>query len=88
MCEIIGADSLTFLSVEGMVEAIGRQDEGETRGHCMACFTGNIQLKFILILQQYEKETEKNNSIGAGNDSSHGRKCEVIRWQKHITSRC
>ncbi|MGE8079754.1 amidophosphoribosyltransferase [Peribacillus loiseleuriae] len=39
--EIIGADSLTFLSVEGMVEAIGRPFEGENRGQCLACFTGN-----------------------------------------------
>jgi amidophosphoribosyltransferase len=38
--QLIGADSLTFLSVGGMVEAIGRQEEGETRGSCLACFTG------------------------------------------------
>lgn len=38
--KLIEADSLTFLSVEGMVEAIGRQEEGETRGSCLACFTG------------------------------------------------
>ncbi|PLR76131.1 amidophosphoribosyltransferase [Bacillus sp. V3-13] len=36
----IGADSLTFLSIEGMVEAIGKNEDGETRGHCLACFTG------------------------------------------------
>ncbi|MEH7223374.1 amidophosphoribosyltransferase [Bacillus sp. JJ1566] len=38
--EIIGADSLTFLSPEGVIKAIGRPFEGETRGLCMACFTG------------------------------------------------
>jgi amidophosphoribosyltransferase len=38
--ELIGADSLTFLSVEGMLEAIGRNEAGETRGQCLACFTG------------------------------------------------
>ncbi|MBA4538236.1 amidophosphoribosyltransferase [Bacillus aquiflavi] len=38
--QIIGADSLTFLSVKGMLEAIGKQDEFENRGHCLACFTG------------------------------------------------
>jgi amidophosphoribosyltransferase len=38
--QLIEADSLTFLSVEGMVEAIGRQEEGENRGSCLACFTG------------------------------------------------
>ncbi|EPD50368.1 amidophosphoribosyltransferase [Paenisporosarcina sp. FSL H8-0542] len=39
--ELIGADSLTFLSVEGLVRAIGRTDEGPEAGHCLACFTGN-----------------------------------------------
>ena len=38
--KMIGADSLTFLSNEGLLEAIGRQYEDENRGQCMACFTG------------------------------------------------
>ncbi|WP_050613879.1 amidophosphoribosyltransferase [Bacillus testis] len=37
---MINADSLTFLSAKGMVEAIGRTFPGETGGQCMACFTG------------------------------------------------
>lgn len=39
--EIIGADSLTFLSVEGMLKAIGRPQDGNQCGQCLACFTGN-----------------------------------------------
>jgi len=38
--QFIGADSLYFLSVEGMVEAIGRVDDAPNQGHCLACFTG------------------------------------------------
>ncbi|WP_139492231.1 amidophosphoribosyltransferase [Brevibacillus dissolubilis] len=38
--EFIGADSLQFLSVDGMVDAIGREDQGEYKGHCLACFNG------------------------------------------------
>ena len=38
--QLIGADTLTFLSVEGMLEAIGHNEPGETRGQCLACFTG------------------------------------------------
>lgn len=38
--QLIGADSLTFLSVEGMVKGIGRPFAGETKGQCLACFTG------------------------------------------------
>lgn len=37
---IIEADSLAFMTVEGMLKAIGRKDEGPERGHCLACFTG------------------------------------------------
>ncbi|GAA5345112.1 amidophosphoribosyltransferase [Planifilum fimeticola] len=38
--EIIGADSLAFLSAEGMLEAIGRHPGELNRGHCLACFDG------------------------------------------------
>jgi amidophosphoribosyltransferase len=38
--QIIGADTLAFLSVEGMIEAIGREDLAPNKGHCLACFTG------------------------------------------------
>ncbi|MCH1624678.1 amidophosphoribosyltransferase [Fredinandcohnia quinoae] len=38
--EIIGADTLTFLSIEGLLKAIGRKSDGETCGQCLACFTG------------------------------------------------
>lgn len=40
MREIIGADSLTFLSTDGLLKAMGAEGEGETQGRCMACFTG------------------------------------------------
>lgn len=36
--EYIGADSLAFLSAEGMLEAIGRETNDPNRGHCLACF--------------------------------------------------
>lgn len=36
----IGADTLSFLSVEGMLDAIGRPYGELNRGHCLACFTG------------------------------------------------
>ncbi|MED4585357.1 amidophosphoribosyltransferase [Brevibacillus choshinensis] len=38
--QVIGADSLSFLSVEGMLDAIGREDTAPNNGHCVACFTG------------------------------------------------
>lgn len=39
--EIIGADSLSFLTEEGLIQAVGRKPENETCGHCLACFNGN-----------------------------------------------
>ncbi|WP_110113619.1 amidophosphoribosyltransferase [Bacillus sp. CGMCC 1.16541] len=38
--QLIEADSLEFLSEQGLVSAIGRPYEGSYRGQCMACFTG------------------------------------------------
>jgi amidophosphoribosyltransferase len=39
--ELIGADSLTYLSPEGTIEAIGHEQKNGDCGQCMACFTGN-----------------------------------------------
>ena len=55
--EIIGADSLTFLSVEGMVEAIGRPFEGENRGQCLACFTGNYPTEIYANEQSHNRKS-------------------------------
>ncbi|HEU5139470.1 MAG TPA: amidophosphoribosyltransferase [Bacillales bacterium] len=38
--EQIGADSLSYLGVEGTMEAIGREGMGDHCGQCLACFTG------------------------------------------------
>ncbi|WP_075979862.1 amidophosphoribosyltransferase [Bacillus massilinigeriensis] len=38
--QIIGADTLTFLSIEGLLDSIGNHDGSETCGQCLACFTG------------------------------------------------
>jgi len=38
----IGADSLGFMSVAGMIRGVGRSpSKGENCGHCTACFDGN-----------------------------------------------
>ncbi|WP_209124787.1 amidophosphoribosyltransferase [Alkalihalobacillus sp. BA299] len=41
MKEMMGADSLEFLSVEGMLEGIGRSNQHTNCGQCVACFTGS-----------------------------------------------
>ena len=42
--ERIGADSLAFLSLEGMMRAVGN-DDGSEDGYCNACFTGRYPLE-------------------------------------------
>lgn len=54
--QLIGADSLTFLSVEGMIEGIARPFDGENRGQCLACFTGNYPTE---IYEQAVPELQK-----------------------------
>lgn len=60
MRQIIGADSLTFLSPEGVIKAIGREDSSENRGQCMACFTGKYPTEIYPdTLHPHEKELVK-----------------------------
>ena len=41
LCEKIGADSLGFMSVTGLIQAVGRSKKmGSKCGHCTACFDG------------------------------------------------
>ncbi|WP_147536035.1 amidophosphoribosyltransferase [Bacillus marasmi] len=51
--ELIGADSLTFISIEGMLEAIGRVDKDKNCGHCLACFTGEYPTELYPDTLQY-----------------------------------
>ncbi|MCM2536134.1 amidophosphoribosyltransferase [Neobacillus pocheonensis] len=51
--ELIGADSLTFLSVEGMIEAIGKKDGDGTEGYCLGCFTGKYPTEIYPDTLQY-----------------------------------
>ena len=39
ICKDVGADSLTYLSVDGMMRAVQRKD-----GFCQACFTGQYPI--------------------------------------------
>lgn len=53
----IEADSLTFLSVDGLVRATERPFEDENAGLCMACFTGNYPTEiFPDTVLPHEKE--------------------------------
>ena len=51
ICEIIGADSLGFLSEDGLIESIGLNYEGPYTGLCMDCFNGH----YVAGLYDYEE---------------------------------
>lgn len=51
--QIIGADSLTFISLEGLMESVGKLDEGETSGFCLGCFTGKYPTEIYPDTKQY-----------------------------------
>ncbi|KMK75313.1 amidophosphoribosyltransferase [Alkalihalobacillus pseudalcaliphilus] len=40
MREMMGADTLAFLSTEGLMKGIGRSEQESNCGQCLACFTG------------------------------------------------
>ncbi len=43
ICQMVGADSLCYLSLDGMMRAIGRSE-----GYCNACFTGDYPIEVNL----------------------------------------
>jgi amidophosphoribosyltransferase len=56
----IGADSLAYLSVEGMVKAVGvPMDTG--RGFCLACFTGDYPVPVLENVDKFSLEGGKAN---------------------------
>ncbi|NVZ01292.1 amidophosphoribosyltransferase [Pediococcus pentosaceus] len=54
MCQKIGADSLHFLSLPGLIEAIGLHQDAPNDGLCVAYFDG----KYPTPLYDYEKDFE------------------------------
>jgi amidophosphoribosyltransferase len=55
ICDHVGADSLYYLSVEGMMRALGRED-----GFCQACFTGQYPIAVDLsnVKTGFERRTK------------------------------
>ena len=56
ICEIIGADSLGYLSEEGLIESIGLDYDAPYNGLCMDCFNGDYSAG----LYDYEEDYLKS----------------------------
>lgn len=66
VCEYIGADSLAFLSIDGLIEAIGLDFDAPYTGLCMECFNGDYpaglgdyEEEFYASLTEIQKEALK-----------------------------
>ncbi len=59
ICELIGADSLHFLSLEGLLSAAGRPS-----GYCTACYTGNYPLNIEDIQSKTKFEANRVSNCG------------------------
>ncbi|MFC0189956.1 amidophosphoribosyltransferase [Fictibacillus aquaticus] len=57
ICEMIGADSLAFISLDGLFRGIGRPNNEQNCGQCVACFTGKYPTEIYPdTVMPYEKE--------------------------------
>lgn len=61
--EIIGADSLTYLSLDGMIEAIGLDTDAPNGGLCVAYFDGNYPTPLYDYKDEYLRSLEEKTSF-------------------------
>ncbi|MGT2666808.1 amidophosphoribosyltransferase [Streptococcus rifensis] len=63
VCEIIGADSLTYLSLDGMIEAIGLETDAPNGGLCVAYFDGNYPTPLYDYEEEYLRSLNEKTSF-------------------------
>jgi amidophosphoribosyltransferase len=69
ICEFIGADSLGYLSIEGLIKAVGLPRDN----FCLACFTGDYPIPVQLEMDKLELETMADSQQKAVCDGTDGR---------------
>lgn len=60
ICRWIGADSLDYLSIDGLVEAVGLPKEN----FCLACFTGDYPVPIQLEMDKLSLESSGGEELG------------------------
>lgn len=63
VCEIIGADSLTYLSLEGMIDSIGLKTDALNGGLCVAYFDGKYPTPLYDYEEEYLRSLEEKTSF-------------------------
>jgi amidophosphoribosyltransferase len=62
ICKYLSADSLGYLSLDGMVKATGQ----EKNAFCMACYDGNYPVAYDPLVDKYIMERRKARVEGLG----------------------
>ncbi|MEW4354885.1 amidophosphoribosyltransferase [Streptococcus pneumoniae] len=63
ICEIIGADSLTFLSLEGLIEGVGMETDVPNGGLCVAYFDGDYPTPLYDYEERYLESLAEKTSF-------------------------
>lgn len=63
VCDIIGADSLTYLSLEGLIAAIGIETDAPKGGLCVAYFDGEFPTPLYDYEEEYLRSLEEKTSF-------------------------
>jgi amidophosphoribosyltransferase len=73
MCAEIGADSLAFISINGLYQAVGQaKRNAESPQYCDACFTGDYPIRLL------DREARGDDSMTEANDPSQSKKQRKI----------
>ena len=62
-CEIIGADSLTYLSIEGLIDSIGIDTDAPNGGLCVAYFDGKYPTPLYDYEERYVESLKEHTSF-------------------------
>ena len=63
VCEIIGADSLTYLSLDGLIDSIGIKTDAPNGGLCVAYFDGEFPTPLYDYEEEYLRSLEEKTSF-------------------------
>lgn len=63
VCDIIGADSLTYLSLDGLIDSIGLETDAPNGGLCVAYFDGKYPTPLYDYEERYLQSLEEKTSF-------------------------
>ncbi len=63
ICDIIGADSLTYLSIDGLIESVGLETDAPNGGLCVAYFDGDYPTPLYDYEERYLQSLKEKTSF-------------------------